>query len=237
MAHASAEQAKKAIRTTMQPSSRAGLEASHGMVKPTCRCTRYLPASFITESKPPAHFAPDLTHHNPAAQQVPEIEEWREAIFAKIVLKCGDRRYWETWAADIAVIAQRHIDRITLLLADGGTKPRKAFDAFLAGLHENLNPSITQEEAIEMLAQHLITKPVFDTLFEGYQFTQQNPVSVSMQKILRILEGQALEKETATLDKFYASVRDRASGIDNAEGKQKIIVELYDKFFRIAFDT
>jgi len=165
----------------------------------------------------------------------PEIEEWREAIYAKIVLKCGDRRYWETWAADIAVIAQRHIERITLLLAEAGTRPRKAFDAFLAGLHENLNPSVTEGEAIEMLAQHLITKPVFDALFEGYQFTQENPVSVSMQKILGILEGQALEKETATLEKFYASVRERASGIDNAEGKQKIIVELYDKFFRVAF--
>jgi predicted helicase len=165
----------------------------------------------------------------------PEIEEWREAIYAKIVLKCGDRRYWETWAADIAVIAQRHIERITLLLAEAGTKPRNAFDHFLSGLHKNLNPSVTEAEAIEMLAQHLITKPVFDALFEGYQFTQQNPVSVSMQKILGILEGQALEKETATLEKFYASVRDRASGIDNAEGKQKIIVELYDKFFRVAF--
>jgi len=42
-------------------------------------------------------------------------------------------------------------------------------------------------------------------------------------RILNILEGQALDKETAVLDKFYASVRERASGIDNAEGKQKII--------------
>jgi predicted helicase len=167
----------------------------------------------------------------------PQIEEWREAIYAKIVLKCGDRRYWETWAADVAVIAQRHIQRITALLSQGNTKPRRAFNAFLAGLHENLNPSISELDAIEMLAQHLITKPVFDALFEGYQFTKQNPVSLSMQKILDILEGQALEKETASLDKFYASVRDRASGIDNAAGKQKIIVELYDKFFRIAFKS
>src|SRR5690606_27790967 len=38
-----------------------------------------------------------------------------------------------------------------------------------------------------------------------------------------------------TLDKFYASVRMRAEGIDSAAGKQKIVVELYDKFFRNAF--
>ena len=27
----------------------------------------------------------------------------------------------------------------------------------------------------------------------------------------------------------------RISGIDNAEGRQRIIIELYDKFFRTAF--
>jgi predicted helicase len=150
-------------------------------------------------------------------------------------LKCGDRRYWETWAGDVARIAETHVARIKGLLAAADPKPRKAFDSFLKGLRENLNPSIAEDDAIEMLAQHLITKPVFDSLYEGYQFTTLNPVSKSMHKILTILEGQALEKETASLDKFYASVRDRASGIDNSEGRQRIIYELYEKFFRIAF--
>lgn len=165
----------------------------------------------------------------------PQIAEWRDAIYAKIVVKCGDRRYWETWAEDVAVIAQRHIDRITQLLADANPKPRKAFDAFLKGLRENINPGVSEKDAIEMLAQHLITKPVFDALFEGYEFTKANPVSLSMQKILDILEDQALEKETETLEKFYASVRERASGIDNAQGKQRIVAELYERFFRVAF--
>ena len=33
----------------------------------------------------------------------------------------------------------------------------------------------------------------------------------------------------------YDSVKKRASGIDNAEGKQQIIIELYNKFFKTAF--
>ncbi|MFM6752817.1 MAG: Eco57I restriction-modification methylase domain-containing protein, partial [Dolichospermum sp.] len=90
-------------------------------------------------------------------------------------------------------------------------------------------------EAIEMLSQHLITKPVFDALFEGYEFTKFNPVSQTMQRMLDVLEGQSLQKDVQTLEKFYQSVRERASGIDNAEGKQRIIIELYDKFFRAAF--
>ena len=44
-----------------------------------------------------------------------------------------------------------------------------------------------------------------------------------------------LDKEADTLELFYESVKMRADGINNAEGKQKIVVELYDKFFRNAF--
>lgn len=165
----------------------------------------------------------------------PNLDEWKNAIYAKIVAKCGDRRYWESWAKDVAQIADNHITRIKALLEGSEKQHRIAFNEFLAGLQSNLNPSISESDAIEMLSQHLITKPVFDSLFEGYAFTQNNPVSLSMQKMLDLLERQALEKETVSLEKFYASVKDRASGIDNAAGKQTIIKELYDKFFNTAF--
>lgn len=165
----------------------------------------------------------------------PNLDEWRDAIYAKIVVKCGDRRYWDDWAKDVAQIADRHIARIKALLEGSEPHHRIVFDEFLKGLQSNLNPSISESDAIEMLSQHLITKPVFDALFEGYQFTQQNPVSLSMQKMLDLLERQSLEKETKSLDKFYTSVKERASGIDNAAGKQTIIKELYDKFFNTAF--
>ena len=165
----------------------------------------------------------------------PHLEEWKDAIFAKIVLKCGDRRYWEDWAKDVSKIAEGHISRIKALLESSEPQHQEAFDEFLGELQSNLNPNVSQDEAIEMLSQHLITKPVFDALFEGYRFTELNPVSVAMQKMLDLLEGQSLEKDRESLEKFYASVRERAGGVDNAQGKQKIITELYDKFFRNAF--
>ncbi len=165
----------------------------------------------------------------------PNLEEWQEAIYGKIVLKCGDKRYWESWAKDIAQIAERHIVRIKALLKGSEPKHQATFDEFLTGLQNNLNPSVTEEDAIEMLSQHLITRPVFDALFKHDTFAKHNPVSQSMQKMLDLLEESALKTETATLDKFYASVKQRAEGIDNAEGQQKIIIELYDKFFKTAF--
>lgn len=165
----------------------------------------------------------------------PHLEEWKDAIYARIVLKCGDRRYWESWAKDVAIIAEKHTTRIRALLSGGDTKHKKAFADFIASLRDMINPAISEADAIEMLSQHLITRPVFDALFEGYAFTQHNAVSKAMQAMLDILHDQALEKETAALQKFYASVRERATGIDNAEGRQRIVIELYDKFFRTAF--
>ena len=165
----------------------------------------------------------------------PEIPGLKDAIYAKMVQKVGDRAYWETWARDIATIAETHITRIKIILDSQNPKAAKAFDTFLKGLQTNLNPAVGSDDAIEMLAQHLITKPVFDALFANYVFTEKNPVSQSMQKMLDILHEHALEKETATLEKFYASVRDRAKGLDNANARQKVVIELYDEFFRTAF--
>ena len=158
----------------------------------------------------------------------------QSVIYAKMVQKVGDRRYWEQWAKNVAEIAERQVERIKRLIADNG-KHQQAFLGFIEGLRKNINPSISEQEAIDMLSQHIITKPVFDALFEGYSFVSENAISKSMQNMLDLLEEQAIEKDTQTLDKFYESVKMRAQGIDNAEGKQKIIIELYDKFFKTAF--
>lgn len=165
----------------------------------------------------------------------PALGQWRDAILAKIVQKVGERRYWENWANDVAGIASDHMTRIKALVEGSDATLHDEFARFLKGLQDNLNPYITEADAIEMLSQHLITKPVFDALFEGYAFSEHNPVSLVMQGMIDALEGQNLEKETEKLDKFYDSVRTRAAGITDAAAKQSIVKELYEKFFKTAF--
>lgn len=163
-----------------------------------------------------------------------QFEQLQSVVYAKMVQKVGDRVYWERWAKDVAEIAEKQIGRIKLLIEQDDTH-HKAFQSFLSGLQKNINPSISQDQAIEMLSQHIITKPVFEALFEGYSFVENNAVSKAMQSMMDTLESSRIEKDTEALDKFYDSVKKRASGIDNAEGKQRIIIELYDKFFKTAF--
>ncbi|PKY96030.1 damage-inducible protein [Actinomyces naeslundii] len=168
-----------------------------------------------------------------AAFDLGALGRWREAIYARMVQKVGSRRYWEQWAKDVADIAARHRTRLAKRVED----PEVAgeFERFLAALRANLNDSITAESAIDMLSQHLVTKPVFDAVFDGYDFAAENPVAQVMGRMLRVLDGSNLEAETEELEGFYESVRERCAGIDNAAGKQRVITELYEKFFSLAF--
>lgn len=159
--------------------------------------------------------------------------EIQDGMYAKLVEKYGDRLYWENWAKEVGLIAYKFIERISKLIQSGVHK--KAFNEYLKGLQRDLNPSVDAAQAIEMLAQHIITRPVFDALFSDYQFVNNNTVSRSMQRMIDLLQEQAFEKDTEVLEKFYQSVRTNVGGIDNLEGKQTIIKNLYEKFFKGAF--
>lgn len=163
-----------------------------------------------------------------------QFEQLQSVVFARMVKKVGDRRYWEDWAKEVAQIAERQIERITYLI-ENKKHQREAFDNFLAGLQKNINPSISEAQAVEMLAQHIITKPIFEALFEGYSFTETNAVSVAMQTMLNALEEKTFADESDKLQKFYDSVKRTISDLDNADAKQKIIIRIYDNFFKTAF--
>ncbi len=162
------------------------------------------------------------------------VQEFSSAVFAQIVRKVGRRSYWEDWAHDVGKIAQTQITRIRTAL-ETDEHSQAVFHEFLAELQDDLNPSVTQEQAIELLAQHIITRPVFNALFEGHEFIQQNSVSIAMEKVLNDLDQRNLEKETASLQSFYDEVKWRIKGTKTSGAKQQLVKELYDKFFRKAF--
>ncbi|WP_251178062.1 DEAD/DEAH box helicase [Adlercreutzia agrestimuris] len=162
--------------------------------------------------------------------------ELQEAVNAVIVKKCGSKVYWDDWAKDIGKIAQRHIERVGELVLDGG-EASDEFQAFLKGLRDSLNEGISEKEAVEMLAQHMITLPIFDALFGGSEFAKSNPISIAMEGMVDTLREYNIEtlEERRELDELYASVRRRAEGVKTDAGRQRIIKELYEKFFSQAF--
>lgn len=166
-----------------------------------------------------------------------EWDKFEGAIFGKIVQKVGDRRYLENWSADVAKIAQRQISWIKTKLTDKKDPITIEFKKFVSSLQHNINESIDENQAAEMLSQHLITKPVFEALFDEYSFVNNNPVSSAMENIVQELEKAGFAKEQENLEPLYESVKMRAEGVEKSEDKQKIIITLYDKFFSTAFKS
>lgn len=161
--------------------------------------------------------------------------ELKAGIYAKLVEKCGDRLYWENWSKKVGLIARKFIERISKLVT-AAPELNREFKTFVKGLQDNLNPSVDEGQAVEMLAQHLISQPVFDALFKDYNFVNNNAVSRSMHRMVVLLEEVGgFQKDTAELEAFYDSVRVNVGNIDNLEGKQTVIKNLYEKFFKGAF--
>lgn len=164
------------------------------------------------------------------------VERWEQAVRTTLVKKCGTRIYWDTWAADVARIAKRHIETITgLVNSEAGVRDR--FAEFLQGLRDSLNPGITEGDAIEMIAQHMITMPIFDALFEDFEFAQSNPVSIAINGFLEVLNEYRIGEasDTQVLGDVYSSVRCRAAQVRTDAARQQLIRDLYEQFFRVAF--
>ena len=162
------------------------------------------------------------------------------AVYAKMVERCGTKIYWETWAKDVARVAQLYVDEIDHAI-DTSTEAKTEFNGFLEGLRASLNPSIRREEAVEMIAQHMITVPVFDALFADFEFRRSNPVAIAIEEFVRGLEAYGVGDETLAEDdrrqlrELYASVSRRALVVSTDFGRQELIKDLYNNFFAKAF--
>ncbi|MFE6735218.1 type ISP restriction/modification enzyme [Microbacterium sp. NPDC057650] len=177
----------------------------------------------------PSHLAPTLPGLTSTA------DAWKDSVYAKLVAKVGDRMYWDDWAGDIAEIAQRFIALIAAHV-NAPENDRSPFENFVNALRATVNPDVSEAEAIELLAQHLITKPVFEAMFPEESFTQDNPVSTAMEHVLETFhENTAFAREREPLDAFYSRVTGRIRGLDTVSAKQQMLVTLYDKFFTKAF--
>lgn len=160
------------------------------------------------------------------------------AVYAKMVDRCGTKIYWDAWADDVAHIAEHYVAQIEDAL-ERNANTREGFDKFLHSLRASLNPGIKPDDAVQMVAQHMITLPIFDALFGDYKFAGSNPVSVAITDFLATLEGEGVGEmgrdDRRELDDLYDSVRRRARVARTDANRQELIKDLYNDFFSKAF--
>lgn len=162
------------------------------------------------------------------------IGDLSEAVYSAIPKKLGDREYWSSWASDIAKRADAIVKRIEELL-ETDPEASTAFDIFLKGLQDTLNPGVARSEAIDMLAQHILTLPVFQALFSDQAFPENNVVGKALEDMVAKLDRARIDSEITDLEQFYTAVRERVALAKSDKSKQEIIRGLYDTFFQTAF--
>ena len=173
------------------------------------------------------------TQQDPQKFPLGELDVPADALYSKIVEHVGDRRYFEYWARDVKYVVERLQDRIRTVVSNG--KAGEKFREFMSGLHEIINASLTEDDGVDMLAQHMVTRRIFNALFESEKFAVQNPMSIVLDGTVKELQKHGLESELDGIQGFYESVENRISGLNTHTARQTIITDLYGKFFKIAF--
>ena len=158
-----------------------------------------------------------------------------EEIASALVERCGDRRYWETWGDDVAEVANRIRNRIEALI-DRPDRPatRQAFNRFLDELRQTINEHLQPGQVVGMLASHLVTLPVFEALFGSSEFAHRNPVVRALSQMTDALDDEGLLNEARELDHFYQSVKTRVQDVADPDGRLRILLDLYQTFFKKA---
>ena len=159
------------------------------------------------------------------------------SIGAKIVKRCGDRDYLQDWAEEVSSIAANQITEISEKLKTPTPEQKQAYGKFLARLREELNPSITGTQAVEMLAQHIVAQPIFDALFTDYSFSKENVVSKALQEVVDVIQPVQTEREKELAKEITTNIRHKIEGIKKPSSRQEIIRTIYEQFFRHAFKT
>ncbi len=156
------------------------------------------------------------------------LQDLANAVYNVMPTKLGDKNYWENFTKKTGKIAKTLNER----LKDIFEKNPEIFDNFLASLRGNIHQNIKEDEALDMITSHIITKPIFDALFGD---NIKNPIAKALDKMVLKLSSLGLEGETKDLKNLYESVKTEATHAKSQKSQQELIKNLYNTFFKEAF--
>ncbi|GAA8004406.1 hypothetical protein HpMS63_15100 [Helicobacter pylori] len=156
------------------------------------------------------------------------LQDLADAMYNVMPTKLGDRNYWENFTKKTGNIARTLNNRLKMIF----DKNPEFFHGFLDSLRENIHQNIKEDEALDMITSHIITKPIFDAIFED---NIQNPIAKALDKMVLKLSSLGLEGETKDLKNLYESVKTEATHAKSQKSQQELIKNLYNTFFKEAF--
>jgi len=196
-------------------------------------------SSKIIVARPNEKIFPEISSTDPqiSIEYFLKWDDLKNKIYARIVENLGNKLYWIQWAYKVKDVVERHTRQIKNLV-ETDDDAKKIFEIFISDLQKTLGTSIDENDAIDMLAQHLVTRPIFEAIFDNFYFVQKNPVSKALQKILNLLDEKNFDKDHENFEKLYEQIKNECKAMgdlkNNWKKRQEILIRLYDSFFKIA---
>ncbi len=156
------------------------------------------------------------------------LQDLADAVYNVMPTKLGDRNYWENFTKKTGNIARTLNERLKNIFE----KNPEFFHDFLDSLRGNIHQNIKEDEALDMITSHIITKPIFDAIFGD---NIKNPIAKALDKMVEKLSTLGLEGETKDLKNLYESVKTEATHAKSPKSQQELIKNLYNTFFKEAF--
>lgn len=165
-----------------------------------------------------------------------DIRGLARAIRAQIVKKCGTKIYWSEWTGRVAQVTAARCEQIAELV-HGDAGVAESFGSFLGGIRDSLNDGFDERRAIETLAQHEVTRPIFVALFDNEEVVANNPITLGLDRALESLYAAGLPRSTddRELAEVYSSVRAQVAALTTDASRQQLVKEIYNEFFKAAF--
>lgn len=146
-------------------------------------------------------------------------------IASKLVQKVGDVNYYDKYGKELGETARIIESEIQNKIK---TSPKylaevKRLDM---GLRQMVGDSVTLDETVRVLAQHMVLARVFDRLFSG-EFTTHNPVAQVFESVAAKI---GLQEELRKHGDFYDRIDRELAGIETREARQNFIKKIYGSF-------
>ena len=150
-------------------------------------------------------------------------------IASKLVQKVGDVNYYDKYGKRLGEAARTIESRIRNKIKTS-SRHRMEVERLHSGLRQIIGDSVTFDETVRVLAQHMVLARVFDQLFSG-EFTARNPIAQVFESVATKI---GLQEELRGLGDFYEDIDRELSGIETREARQNFIKKIYGNFLESA---
>lgn len=149
----------------------------------------------------------------------PEIEAFRKAV--------------EQFKVDLPAVLESLRAMIEASLK-AQTAFRKAAGDFLTHAQEAINPNLTEADVREMLIQHILTGEVFQAVFPGTNYHEDNNIACALHKLeATFFTGNTKHQTLKGLAAYYGAIRKAAAEIDTHHEKQAFLKAIYENFYKV----